>query len=109
MSRGKRAKVNVGRFFIPRVKIEKGSGQAIVLIALGAVGMLAFTALAIDGGSLLFLQRDAQNAVDAAVTAAILAKARANGSVRRSQWSAVVIFSRRSSRSSTSRATWISV
>lgn len=46
-------------------------GQAIVLIALVMVALLGFTALAIDGGQLYFLQRDAQNAADAALVAAL--------------------------------------
>jgi hypothetical protein len=41
------------------------------LIALVMVVLIGFTALAIDGGQLYFLQRDAQNAADAAVMAAL--------------------------------------
>lgn len=42
------------------------SGQAIVLLALGAVVMLGFAALAIDGGMVYADNRHAQNAADAA-------------------------------------------
>jgi hypothetical protein len=45
-------------------------GQAIILIVAGLVGLLAATGLAIDGGRLLLLRRDLQNASDAAVVAA---------------------------------------
>lgn len=44
----------------------KREGQAILLIAFAAIILLAFMGVAIDGGRLLFLQRDAQNASDAA-------------------------------------------
>src|SRR6187549_1108355 len=46
------------------------SGQAIVIIALVMVVLLGMLGLAIDGGGLFFLQRDAQNATDAAVLSA---------------------------------------
>lgn len=46
------------------------SGQAIVLIALAAIGLFAMMGLAIDGGRLLLLRRDTQNAADAAAIAA---------------------------------------
>jgi hypothetical protein len=46
------------------------SGQAIVLIVFVMVGLLGMLGLAIDGGGLFFLNRDAQNATDAAVVAA---------------------------------------
>jgi len=53
---------------LPRFALESGErGQAIVLIALMLVLLLGMTAIAIDGGGLLFLQRDAQNAADAGV------------------------------------------
>lgn len=51
--------------------LKQNPGQAIVLIALVMVALLGFTALAIDGGQLYFLQRDAQNAADAALVAAL--------------------------------------
>jgi Flp pilus assembly protein TadG len=46
-------------------------GQAIVLIALVMVAVLAFVALAIDGGELYLTRRKAQNAADGAVIAAV--------------------------------------
>lgn len=42
------------------------SGQAIILVALMIVGLLGMSGLALDGGGMYFLQRDAQNAADAA-------------------------------------------
>ncbi len=48
-------------------------GQAIVLIALTLVGMLAFTGLAVDGGRMLAERRRAQNAADAAALSAAYA------------------------------------
>jgi hypothetical protein len=52
---------------LPRFTLEHDQrGQAIVLIALMIVLMLGMAALAIDGGGLFFLKRDAQNAADAA-------------------------------------------
>jgi len=50
------------------------SGQAIVLMALVMVALLGMLGLAIDGGGLYFLWRDAQNATDAAVLAASYAR-----------------------------------
>jgi len=55
-------------------KSEKG--QALVIIALAAVGLVAFTALAIDGGMVFSDRRHAQNAADTAAFAAALAKIR---------------------------------
>lgn len=46
------------------------SGQAIVIIGAASIGLIAMMGLAIDGGRLLFLQRDVQNAADAAALAA---------------------------------------
>ena len=43
------------------------SGQAAVLLALAFVGLIAFAALAIDGGNAYLMRRNAQNAADAAV------------------------------------------
>lgn len=51
-------------------------GQALVIIALAAVGLVAFTALAIDGSRVFSDRRHAQNAADTAVLAAALAKIR---------------------------------
>ena len=55
-------------------KSEKG--QALVIIALAAVGLFAFTALAIDGGMVYSDKRHAQNAADTAVLASALARIR---------------------------------
>ena len=49
------------------------SGQAIVLMALAMIALIGMLGLAIDGGGMFFLQRDAQNATDAAVLAATYA------------------------------------
>jgi hypothetical protein len=49
-------------------------GQALVLIVLGIVGMIALVALAIDGGNAFMNRRHAQAAADAAAMAAALAK-----------------------------------
>ncbi|MBN1562663.1 MAG: hypothetical protein JXA10_02410, partial [Anaerolineae bacterium] len=46
------------------------SGQAIVILGVASIGLIAMMGLAIDGGRLLFLQRDTQNAADAAAIAA---------------------------------------
>ena len=56
-------------------KSEKG--QALVLIALAAIGLFGFTALSIDGGMVFSDRRHAQNAADTAVLAAALARVRA--------------------------------
>ena len=50
--------------------VDLSSGQAIVIIALAAMGLFAMMGLAIDGGRLLLLKRDTQNATDAAAIAA---------------------------------------
>lgn len=55
------------------MNVKNESGQAIVLIALLMIAMLAVTGLAIDGGGMFLLQRDAQNAVDAGTWAATYA------------------------------------
>jgi len=51
-------------------------GQALILIALAAVGLFAFAALAIDGSRAFSNRRHAQNAADTAVLAAALAHIR---------------------------------
>jgi Flp pilus assembly protein TadG len=51
-------------------------GQALVLIALAAVGLFAFAALAIDGGMVFSDKRHAQNAADTSALSAALAKVR---------------------------------
>ncbi len=53
-------------------------GQAIILIALAIVGLVGFTALAIDGGNAYSDRRQAQNAADTAALSAALAKIRGN-------------------------------
>ncbi len=48
-------------------------GQALILIAIGIVGLVGMVALAIDGGNAYKVRRDAQNAADAsALTAAVI-------------------------------------
>ena len=49
-----------------RLRRDSEAGQAAVLLALAFVGLLAFTALAIDGGNAYLTRRNAQNAADAA-------------------------------------------
>ena len=51
-------------------------GQALIIIALAAVTLFAFTALAIDGGMVFSDRRHAQNAADTAALGAALAKIR---------------------------------
>jgi hypothetical protein len=51
-------------------------GQSLVLIALAAVALFAFTALAIDGSAIFSDRRHAQNAADTAVLDAALIKTR---------------------------------
>ncbi len=57
------------RRLMPKVRFE--DGQAIVLIAFMMILLLGMAAVAIDGGGLFFLKRDAQNAVDAATLVAV--------------------------------------
>lgn len=52
-------------------------GQALVLIALAAIGLFGFTALAIDGSRVYSDRRHAQNAADTSALAAALARVRA--------------------------------
>jgi putative adhesin/putative Flp pilus-assembly TadE/G-like protein len=52
------------------------SGQALVLIALAAIGLFAFAALAIDGSAIFSDRRHAQNAADTGVLQAALTKVR---------------------------------
>ncbi len=49
-------------------------GQALVLLVLALVGLLGFTALAVDGGMVYSDRRNAQNAADTAAMAGALAK-----------------------------------
>lgn len=53
-------------------------GQALVLIALAAVGLFALAALAIDGSAVFSDRRHSQNASDTAALAAALARVRGN-------------------------------
>src|SRR5512143_1756344 len=56
----------------PRTGRRAGqSGQAIVLVALGMIGLLAFLVLAIDGGKYYDQRRTAQTAADAASLAGL--------------------------------------
>lgn len=48
-------------------------GQALILVALAVVGLVGFTALAIDGGNIFSDRRHSQNASDTAAYAAALA------------------------------------
>lgn len=51
-------------------------GQALILITLAIIGLIGFTALAVDGGTAFSDRRHAQNAADTAALAAALAKIR---------------------------------
>jgi len=53
-------------------------GQALILVALAAIGLFAFAALAIDGSRAFSDKRHAQNAADTAALAGGLAHARGN-------------------------------
>src|SRR5688572_7856236 len=57
-------------------------GQALVIIALAAVGLFGFSALAIDGSRVFSDRRNAQNAADTAALSAALAKIRAEDYVQ---------------------------
>jgi Flp pilus assembly protein TadG len=57
--------------------VEKG--QALILIALAAIGLFAFAALAIDGSMAFSDKRQAQNAADTAALAAARSRASSNG------------------------------
>jgi hypothetical protein len=62
-----------------KLQVEsKESGQVLVLIVLAIVGIIGFAALALDGGLILSERRRAQNAADASVLAAALAKIQGN-------------------------------
>src|SRR6266508_4592124 len=63
-------------FMKPRLQER---GQALILIALAAVGLFGFSALAIDGSRIFSDRRHAQNAADTAALAAALARVRAVG------------------------------
>ena len=54
----------------PKLFVERG--QALILIALAAVGLFGMTGLAIDGGMVFSDRRNAQNAADTAALAGAL-------------------------------------
>lgn len=54
------------------------TGQVLILLALGIVGLLGFTSLAIDGSMIYAERRHAQNAADTSAMAAALAKINAD-------------------------------
>lgn len=49
-------------------------GQALILVALGMIGLIGFTALAVDGGNVFSERRRSQNAADTAALAGALEK-----------------------------------
>lgn len=59
-----------------RRTMRSEAGQSYIILALLMVGLLSFSALAIDGGILLHEHRRSQNAADAAAMAAAYAKVR---------------------------------
>ena len=59
-----------------KIKLFKEGGQALILVAFGAIALFAITGLAIDGSHKYSDRRHAQNAADTAAMAAALAKAR---------------------------------
>ena len=59
-------------------QVRREKGQALILIALAAVGLFGFAALAIDGSRSYSDRRHAQNAADSAALAAALAYQRHN-------------------------------
>jgi Flp pilus assembly protein TadG len=65
-----------GEYIMTFKTTEKG--QALIFIALIAVGLFGFAALAIDGSMAFSDERHAQNAADTSVLAAALAKIRGN-------------------------------
>src|ERR1041385_2564836 len=56
----------------PKLLVERG--QALILVALAAIGLFSVTALAIDGSIKFSDRRHAQNAADTAALAGALAK-----------------------------------
>lgn len=59
-----------------RASMRNQAGQSYIIMALMMVGLISFSALAIDGGMLLHEHRRSQNAADAAAMAAAYAKIR---------------------------------
>ncbi len=79
--------------------MKEEKGQAVVLVAIALVALLALTGLAIDGGQLLALRRSTQNAADAAALAGVRELAQVvarcqSGSAANDQrvWNAIVQF-----------------
>jgi len=70
-------------------KIKSQKGQALILIALAVVGLVGFSALAIDGGRVFSDKRHAQSAADTAAFAAALAKIRGGDYVAAAQTRAI--------------------
>ena len=63
-----------------KLKLQE-RGQSLVLIALAAVALFGFSALAIDGSRVFSDRRNAQNAADTAALSAALAKIRGDSYV----------------------------
>ncbi|MDX1417825.1 MAG: Tad domain-containing protein, partial [Candidatus Promineifilaceae bacterium] len=61
-------------------RIGSERGQALVIIALASIGLMALVGLAIDGSAKFSDQRHAQNAADTAAIAGSLAKVNGDGS-----------------------------
>jgi hypothetical protein len=64
----------MGRSIKMKPKLFREGGQALILIALAAIGLFAITGLAIDGSIKFSDRRHAQNAADTAVMTAALVK-----------------------------------
>jgi uncharacterized membrane protein len=69
--------------------LSSEKGQAIVLVAFAVIGLVAFAALAIDGGRVFSDKRKAQNAADSAALSVALAIARGGGTLTQDQVNAV--------------------
>src|SRR5215216_819999 len=78
--------IDQGDFIMTFKTAEKG--QALILIALTAIGLFGFAALAIDGARSFSDKRHAQNAADTSALAAALAK------IRGSNWATTVATAR---------------
>jgi Flp pilus assembly protein TadG len=70
--------IRFGEFIMKKQNLLKERGQSLIIIAFAAIGLFAFTALAIDGGMVFSDRRHSQNASDTAALAAALARARGN-------------------------------
>src|SRR5512142_1427492 len=57
-----------------KLKLFSERGQALILMAMAAIGLLAITGLAVDGSMKFSDRRHAQNAADTAAVAGALAK-----------------------------------